>query len=704
MNDDPDQGCAGDHPLHDREALLLHARLIGEEALRLLECGTGRALDLVAELERECDAAGSGIGRAWRLQIVGWSAASRDDVAQCRGCFDEATEVAEAEGDSYCLVKSLNGLANAYLMLNLFDRGLDTYRRALAIAQSLSSFPQLAAVIGSNIGATLHELGDHAGAVPYLEEALALGTSNQNNVAVLKSTLGFCLASLGRAEEAEALIKSAIEICVREGFAVTEAEVRDRYGGVLLSLGRAGEALDELAKATELAREIGSRSVEAEALVNRGKTLVRLGRSAAARRMLEKAVSLATQIDLATVLTSALGPLAEIRAHEGKWRSAYLLSVRKGKIEHEVFGRQVSIRTSALKSERAEAEAEAMGSLYRRLSTISEIGRAVAAATDVDSICRILYERISSLMPAEIFGVALYLADTDELDYRYFIDSGVVLEGKTRKVDAEVSLAGWCLRNCRELVLGDVPAEYRNYARSKMVLWADSKKGDIRSLIYYPIMVKDRPIAAITVQSRDYRQYEPYHVETLKALAAYVGIALENARLFEELRTLAVTDPLTQCMNRRRFIEILNAELVRSRRYGTRFAVIIFDLDHFKLVNDTYGHAAGDTILRNTVDVCKEVLRATDSLARYGGEEFVVCLPDTDLEGAAALAERFRRDLEASYVALPDGREIGITASFGIALAQGGILPEALLDRADASLYRAKERGRNRIELDAEGR
>jgi diguanylate cyclase (GGDEF)-like protein len=165
------------------------------------------------------------------------------------------------------------------------------------------------------------------------------------------------------------------------------------------------------------------------------------------------------------------------------------------------------------------------------------------------------------------------------------------------------------------------------------------------------------------------------------------------------LQQLADRDPLTGCYNRR-FLQkgLLNAELERARRYGTPLSVVLCDLDHFKRINDTYGHAAGDQVLADFAGLLLTLTRDTvDSVVRYGGEEFLLVLPQTDLAGAQALAERIR----AAFADAP-GATIKATASFGIASvpAQAPVLPassEALIGAADAQLYAAKRGGRNMV-------
>lgn len=163
-----------------------------------------------------------------------------------------------------------------------------------------------------------------------------------------------------------------------------------------------------------------------------------------------------------------------------------------------------------------------------------------------------------------------------------------------------------------------------------------------------------------------------------------------------------MTDSLTGCFNRAYFMERLPQEIKRAIRYGNAFSIVICDLDHFKKVNDAYGHQGGDQALKEFVLCVKGAFRQDmDWVARYGGEEFVIVLPETNIEGACALAERIRMAI-ANRVIPYGGREIRITSSFGITGFDAGasaekISEEDIIRKADQCLYRAKEGGRNRV-------
>jgi diguanylate cyclase (GGDEF)-like protein/PAS domain S-box-containing protein len=174
----------------------------------------------------------------------------------------------------------------------------------------------------------------------------------------------------------------------------------------------------------------------------------------------------------------------------------------------------------------------------------------------------------------------------------------------------------------------------------------------------------------------------------------------ENKRREEALIALANTDALTGVANRRHFLERLKAELGRVGRHATQASLLMIDLDHFKRVNDTYGHATGDEVLRNLAALARQTLRQSDVIGRVGGEEFAALLPDDDAASAVQTAERLRKALETHPVVTADGAKVTVTASIGVTrLRAGDQKPEAPLGRADEAMYQAKNEGRNRVVL-----
>ncbi len=195
--------------------------------------------------------------------------------------------------------------------------------------------------------------------------------------------------------------------------------------------------------------------------------------------------------------------------------------------------------------------------------------------------------------------------------------------------------------------------------------------------------------------------FSPDDRELARSLVAQGRIALENARQSTIVREQAVTDDLTALPNRRRFREELRRELAKASRSSEQLALVLFDIDDFKRINDRCGHAAGDSALRSVAQVIRDRLRGSDAAARLGGEEFGLLLASTDEVGAISLAQSLRLAI-SSEVAV-EGVAWPVTASFGVAIHERGEVESEFMRRADDALYRAKEAGKNRVVVASTG-
>lgn len=229
----------------------------------------------------------------------------------------------------------------------------------------------------------------------------------------------------------------------------------------------------------------------------------------------------------------------------------------------------------------------------------------------------------------------------------------------------------------------------------------DATRGtSVRNDVCFPMVVGRVPVGVLGVAS-DPPVTEHQRI-VLAAAAALLAGALKNAELFEVVHENSVRDALTGCLNRQHALEAIDSELRRARRSQLPLALIMFDIDHFKSVNDSYGHLGGDAVLSAIGQRMQASLRGSDLKCRWGGEEFLVMLPDTTPAGARRVADLLRRDIEELrirwQVADIDVGEIRVTASVGLAtITPGELDPTAIIARADAALYRAKEAGRNRV-------
>ena len=230
-----------------------------------------------------------------------------------------------------------------------------------------------------------------------------------------------------------------------------------------------------------------------------------------------------------------------------------------------------------------------------------------------------------------------------------------------------------------------------------------------RSIAMIPLSHRGKLLGSVNLCSNDALRFTRDHASDFLAhLGVIASFCIENTINRARLLRSGFTDVLTGWNNRRYLSVRLGEELARARRDGARLVCLMLDVDHFKHVNDTYGHAAGDAVLKELAQRIDSQVRASDVAARYGGEEFVLLLPDTNVDAARRLAERVRAAVSKSPIALPCGESVKVTASIGIAevspeQAEKDLktLGDSLIARADVALYEAKSAGRDRIRVEA---
>jgi diguanylate cyclase (GGDEF)-like protein len=253
-------------------------------------------------------------------------------------------------------------------------------------------------------------------------------------------------------------------------------------------------------------------------------------------------------------------------------------------------------------------------------------------------------------------------------------------------------LAAMVVKNRHYLPAGGEPREV-----SAPIFTRKVKVEDAKSLLVLPLLAADEPVGTLTLVARAEKRFGTDVREMLAVIANQVAVSLENGFLYKKMETMATTDGLTGLLNHRTFQQRFAELLERAQRHAGKAAVLLCDIDHFKGVNDTYGHPIGDEVLRRVAKVLQEVPRKIDVPARYGGEEFVVLLDNVDVAQARAVAERIRIEISKLVVDTDKG-PLSVTESIGVAaFPDDGRDRATLIERADLALYHAKHTGRNRV-------
>jgi len=316
-----------------------------------------------------------------------------------------------------------------------------------------------------------------------------------------------------------------------------------------------------------------------------------------------------------------------------------------------------------------------MGNILNLDQLATEMLRTLAKATRI-SHAVLLFEDPGSGYFTTRF-VYPEAGDKPDNEFRLYFDSPVV---------------AWLQKESQVLTLRQIDT-----APQFKALWEDEKESLHNSHLELlcPLKSHGKLVGILGLsKKRSSHLFNQEDIELVISVANQAGVIVENAQLYSQAMTWAITDGLTRLYNHRHMHECLDREIARGTRFGTSFSVIMIDIDFFKRYNDTYGHLAGDDILANIGKSIQISIRAIDIPCRYGGEEFAIILPETTTEGAYVVAERIREKIEQKSFR---GRA-SVTASLGIASwPTDGVTKEQILASADKALYTAKETGRNRI-------
>jgi diguanylate cyclase (GGDEF)-like protein len=346
-----------------------------------------------------------------------------------------------------------------------------------------------------------------------------------------------------------------------------------------------------------------------------------------------------------------------------------------------------------------EAEIADLKRQLARLSLFHDVGKTLASTLDPQRILQAIMEKISDLFQPDTWSLLMVDEKTDELYFEIAIGARTADLKDTRLKMGE-GIAGWVAMHGEPVLVEDVKRDPRFSSRIDALTHVDT-----RSIVCVAIKGRERVLGVIElVNCLGRESFSPDDIPILMNLADYAAIALENARYIQRIHELTITDDCTSLYNARHLNFVLEAEVYRSSRYGFEFSVVFIDLDHFKQVNDTYGHLVGSRMLWLVGELLKRNLRMIDHGFRYGGDEFVVLLPQTSKLDALHVVQRIRKLLNSQVYFTDEGLNIKVTASFGLAsFPTDGRTRKEILRMADEAMYLVKNSTRDNIGLAGEG-
>ena len=337
---------------------------------------------------------------------------------------------------------------------------------------------------------------------------------------------------------------------------------------------------------------------------------------------------------------------------------------------------------------------KALENKLREQSLLIDMARMLTSTIEKENLFQVIGEPLTTKLGIRDFALFLYNVEKQILEVKALM--GFKNPEAIKKITFAVGegVSGQVIKSCKKIYIPDTHKE-------SQYLYYKGERFEDGSFLSLPLVFQDNLIGVLNFTRPDPYAFSDEEIDLLEAAASQMAIALMNAKLYDTMKEVAILDELTQIYNRRYFYQILPQEVVRAKRFRKQTSLLMIDIDHFKLYNDTYGHIAGDILLREFAQLIPHYLREVDFWARFGGEEFAVILPNTSKASSKIVATKILDAISKHNFpkssSQPGGR---LTVSIGIASYPVDARDyEVLVKNADAALYKAKRKGRNRFEL-----
>jgi diguanylate cyclase (GGDEF)-like protein len=671
--------------------------------------------------------------------LVGKAHMRLGNMEEANRVLMESFEHAKKAQELLLEAEILNALGTSHVYLRFYDLSFSYYQQALIVAKNLKDEILIAKVL-NNIGEIYNELNDLDRALEYYQKSLGYFGNHELRATQIVNIATVYLKKNDLQKAQELLIEGA-EVAKQNNDLMMKSVSLKYLSEIARRKGNYADASDYLTRSIAIYRETNEMYHVAEAYLEFFNIHMDKKEYDQAKKDLDESLCIAQEIGSLPLQAKIYPAFVYLYEQKDDFCKALEYSKLKFAVDEEIEenarklnlrGLQVQLEamtsfqekeTYRLLNDQLEKKASELSAAYHSLEFISEIGRQLTSSTDLEFIYQLVYKEIRSLIDMNVFNIGIHNLETQTIDYKFIMEDDQRITGRSIELNSTTSFAVWSFKNRKSLRINS-----RQEDTIEFVSEVRSSYGQpMEAIMFAPLFWEDKTLGVISVQSRTPNVFSTQSLKTLETLASYLSIALINInqamelkeeinkrmkaqmKLHElniELTNLSKQDPMTGLANRRHFDEYLTLIFENARRSGVPISMLMVDVDHFKQINDYYGHLTGDEIVRHFAKIIQScVNRSTDLVARFGGDEFAIILNDTNLYGAKLIAQKIRQSISESDVGLiPKRNQSKVTLSIGIASGYTGQFTSSLelVKKADDALYRAKNTGRDKICVDNE--
>lgn len=607
-----------------------------------------------------------------------------------RALFKEQCEI-------HSLLENDNILIRSYLYQGEFTKAIGCSAEALAMAEAEDHQEIHIKILLNTVRIYLY-IKEYKRAEQVLEEVAHMSFFfNDNNKLLMTIDRAELYLRQGQTEQAFQQCQKAYQMAEKYGNVTGEklnlCVVLNLRAHIYIQKKLWAQAEKDIKKALEITCNHGYQATYIGSLIGYGHYYYQCGELEAAREKLSEGIHQAEQMGAVYLKSQALSILSQVYEQLSCWKEALAAKREADCFFSALFQDKSCLWIEQLDTHHLKGQLERYKALYTQMEKIARLGASFTYSLSANNLKEVIFKEVTQLISLDFMGIA-YMAEGTTA-YQFFTQEG----GRDCNEENELIkytryMAEYCIESQQGIMVND--GNFEAYTLSSI---KDSITGaKLQSLVVSPLKVEEQVIGAVVVGSYHPDCYSENDLSFVKIIASYLAIALKNAGLYEEVCYLAEHDALTGVLSRGSVLKRGEALFKANRKHHKKMAIIMFDVDNFKQINDKYGHQFGDSVLQKVGEIIGSQMRKQDDVGRYGGEEFIAILDEISTQEVEELAGKINHQMATYVFRTKKEQEVSVTLSGGIYICNEYTLNFADGIRfADHALYRAKLLGRNRI-------
>lgn len=639
----------------------------------------------------------------WIIHNYGWIQHGLGNFNKAIEIHREAYNIFKKDNNYEGILATINALVGNYSFIQYFDKAIEYGIKGIDLAEKIGNY-QVLNSIKNNMSITYLEIGEFEKAKSLLEQIANLPDIDvKYNKIVNMINLAECERELNNYDVSLRYLESALELSKCFNVNLIPG-VLEEMGRTYCAKGLYNIADEKFSESVRISRNTGHKLCLNEALIYWAEVDLKQERYNDAIDKLKEVEGNIESVNSIRNKNKIYSNISLAYKGLGDYKNAYFYLEKVNNIQREMFKKTSLESIKNLDKKRLEYEEKVYKFLYNQTEALYSVGQRITANLNRESIYKVIAEEMKNLIECDILQISLINVENKTLEYKLCMNLDKDIDMAPIKLDDDNRFGVYAIKHKQEVWINDLKKDYYKYFSNfesfieKLAKEQSSTTESFsQSMIFVPININEKVIGVMSVQSYEKNAFTLKDVTTLKILSTYVGIALENSKLYKELKYIANYDVLTKIFNRREVLRKSEEIYNKAKKDSDRYYVMMIDVDNFKSINDTYGHQIGDKVLSAVAKTIKESIREDDIIGRYGGEEFIVIVKG-DSNNYLKIAERIRRNVEKIVINIDENEFIKVTSSIGITKMEASDKTlQQIISDSDKALYEAKNTGKNKV-------